>query len=212
MDNYEKTIIITGSGRGLGKEIAREACKREYYYYPFSRWNGVDLLELETIDNYFELIKDNPPLALVNNAGVFKSGGVIETNIKDFRTVIDTNLTGAFYCSKLFAKMCIKNNIPGKIINIASTAGLGARPNYSTYGCSKAGLINLSLSLSQELKSYGIKVYTVCPGAFNTDMRHELNPDDDFDNMMKPGEIAKFVMDLIETNNYLDNQIIEVKQ
>jgi 3-oxoacyl-[acyl-carrier protein] reductase len=207
----DKTLIITGSSRGLGKEIAKESSKRKWFYYPFSRWNGVDLLDLKTVDYYFDIIKDNPPLALVNNAGLFKSGGIIETDIDDFKNVIDTNLTGAWYCAKLYAKMCIKNNISGKIINICSTAGLGKRPNYSVYACSKAALINLSLSLSQELRDYGISVYTICPGAFDSDLRHELNPDDDFENMLKPDKVAKFVMDLIETDNFLDNQIIEVK-
>jgi 3-oxoacyl-[acyl-carrier protein] reductase len=160
--------------------------------------------------NLFSL-NEEFPIALINNAGIIKLGTIMELSYDDWMKQINTNLNGVFNCSKAYIENCIRCGfLRAKIINIASTAGLGARPGYSAYSASKAAVINFSLSISEELKQYGIKVYCVCPGAVDTSLRHKINPDDDFDNMMKPIEVGKFVCDLIDKGDYLDNQVLKV--
>ena len=213
-------IIVTGSSKGIGKAISSEWCKRgnENFYYAISRWNCFDVTDFvainQVINNFYdEDVKDGKfPLALVNNAAIIETGTILEIDYNSWVNQFNTNVHGVFNCAKSYIQLCISKKQPGKIINIASTAGLGARPGRSAYAATKAAIINFSLSLAEELKPYNIKVYCVCPGAVDTDMRHYIAPDDDFESMMKPGEIGKFVCDLIEDGKYLDNQILIVKK
>jgi NAD(P)-dependent dehydrogenase (short-subunit alcohol dehydrogenase family) len=219
------TIIITGSSRGIGAAIGKEWSKSgvknnaNYGYYGISKWNDLDVTNYKKIENYMTVLfydlkkhKRNLPIALINNAGIVKVGSIFETDINDWKYQFDVNVHGLFNCSKIYSKLCIKYKIPGKIINISSTAGLGARAGRAAYSASKAAVINFSLSMAEELKPYNIKVYCVCPGACDTDMRHYINPDDNFKSMMKPNEIGKFVIDLIVDGKFLDGQILEVKR
>lgn len=212
-ENNYKFIVVTGSGKGIGSAIAKEWCRRNKInvYYGMSKWSGYDIRDEKLIINYINDIKIKHVKALVNNAGVVFPSTVIDTEYEDWKEQIDVNLNGSFLMSKYYAKKCIENNIPGKIINICSTAGLGPRPGRAAYAASKAALINFSLSLSEELKDYAIKVYCVCPEAVNTYMRRKINPDDNFNDMLQPKDIAIFVNDLIEDGNRLDSQILKIK-
>lgn len=219
-------IIITGSSRGIGAAIAKKWCElgvknnANYGYYGLSKWNDLDVTNYEKIEKYltelFDNFKFNPvedmPIALINNAGIIKVGSIFETNIEDWKSQFDVNSHALFNCSKIYSQLCVKYKIPGKIINIASTAGLGARSGRAAYAATKAAVINFSLSMSEELKPYNIKVFCVCPGACDTDMRHYINPDDNFETMLKPTDIGKFVVDLIADGKYLDNQILTIKK
>lgn len=214
MNNF-KTIIITGSSRGLGQAIAKKACKHKYFYYGISRWNDVDISKKESIDDYLINIINNDndiefPCALINNAGICIPETVLEMKQENLNNQIAVNLLGVINCTQTYAQLCIKNKKPGKIINIASTAGLGPRPSRSIYAATKAAIINFSLSMSRELKSYNIKTYCVCPGAFDSQLRRTIAPDDDFENMMKADEVAEFIISLIEDGKYLDSQILTI--
>lgn len=215
MNQKFKEIIITGSSRGLGAEIGREASKRNYMYYGMSRFSDIDVGNYSQVKSYFDDLKlclfgyeDNCPIALINNAGICKVGSILEMECQDWNEQININLNSIFYCCKEYINLCRELNCKGKIINIASTAGTGARPGRAAYAASKAAVINFSLSLSEEIRDYGMKVYCIAPGAFDSQLRREIAPDDNFDEMLKPDEIAKFIMDIVEDGKFLDNQII----
>ncbi len=208
--NNPMKVIVTGSERGIGKEIARELCSRGHYYYGFSRWHDIDVSDYECIKEAFDGLADEPPEALINNAGIVELGSVLELTPEAWQRQFDVNLNGVFYCSKEYAR--IAKDRGGKIINIASTAGLGARPGRSAYSASKAAVINFSLSIAEELRPYGIKVYCIAPGACATDLRRQIAPDDDFRNMMQPEELAKFVVDIAEGGEMLDGQVIQARR
>lgn len=203
-------VIVTGSTRGIGKEIARELCKRGHYYYGFSKWNDIDISSYSSIKNAFDELEHRPPEALVNNAGIVEMGSILELTPGAWQRQINTNLNGVFYCCKEYAR--IAKDRGGKIINIASTAGLGPRPGRSAYAASKAAVINFSLSIAEELRPYGIKVYCIAPGAVATDLRKQIAPDEDFETIMQPGELAEFVVDIIEDGQMLDNQVIQARR
>jgi 3-oxoacyl-[acyl-carrier protein] reductase len=214
-----KTIIITGASQGLGSEIAKEACNKNYMYYSLSRFSDVDVGNYSHVQTYFNDMalslkgyEEDCPLALVNNAGICFTGNVLEMSEYQWLEQVNTNLTGVFYCSKEYIKLCKEYNFKGKIINIASTAGTGARPGRACYAATKAAVINFSLSLAEEMKNYGIKVYCICPGAFDSQLRRNIAPDDNFKDMLKPNEIAKFIIDIIDNGNFLDNQIIYTRK
>lgn len=213
--NKQVPIIISGTSRGLGAEIARKWClssndNEDNVYYGLSRWNDLDVVKFEEIQAYISSLAhdDNVPIALINNAGICIQGNIIDMKLEDLQKQFNVNYFGLVNATQAYIKLCLKYRFKGKIINIASTAGLGARPGRCGYSSSKAAVINFSLSLSRALKEYGIKVYTICPGAFDSDMRRSIAPDDDFEKMLKPDEIADFIIDLINNGKFLDNQII----
>ena len=207
-------IIITGSSRGIGAAIAKEWCYRskENLYYPISRWSDFDITNFKKFEEFIKNFDEYYPIALINNAAIAVQGSILETDMNIVKKQFNINFNAIVNTTKEYTKFCINKKIKGKIINIASTAGLGARPGRAIYAATKAALINFSLSMSEELKPYGIKIYIVCPGAVNTDMRHELEPDDDFKNMLQPHEVGKFICNLIESDNFLNGQILEVKK
>lgn len=219
----KESIIITGASRGIGERIS-ESWNRYHgnrsgeskLVFEISREHNFDVTNYENIEEamnyFFWYFEDNKHIALINNAGIIELGNILELSHESWKNQFDVNINGMFNCSKVYAKLCIEYSLEGKIINICSTAGLGARPGYSAYAASKAAAINFSLSLSKELKQYGIKVYCVCPGAVDTDMRHYINPDDDFKNMLQPIDVADFVIDLIDDGEYLDGQILQIKK
>lgn len=217
ISHARQSIIITGSSRGLGASIAKKASEENYFYYGISKWNDFDVSDISSLTDFFSNIQESKdvffPSALINNAGICIPGNILEFKQDHFSTQFGTNVLGILNCSQLYSQLCIKNKIPGKIINIASTAGISARPGRSIYAASKAAVINLSLSMSEELKDYKIKVYCLCPGAFESDLRRAIAPDDNFETMLKPKEISFFIMNKIikDDNNFLDNQIIYVR-
>ncbi|MFA5397749.1 MAG: SDR family NAD(P)-dependent oxidoreductase [Methanogenium sp.] len=200
-------IIITGSSRGIGNAISERCIKLGGRIY------GVTTKTDVRKSNCIDYILTDPYNidVLINNAGIIKVGNVSELTNYDWKKQFNVNVHGTFNCCKTYIKHCIERKIKGKIINIASTAGLGARPGRAAYAATKAAIINFSLSLSEELKDYGIKVYCVCPSAVDTDMRHYINPDDDFINMLKPADVADFVYNLIINGEKLDGQILTIK-
>lgn len=208
--NIIKTIAITGSSKGLGAAIAKEYCKNKYYYWGLSRWNEIDVRNYMEIEKYLKGIECCPEI-FCNNAAVCIPGNIFQQDIFQAEEQIRTNFLGVYYCCKIYVQLCQQYGIKGKIVNIASTAGTGSRPGRSIYAATKAALINFSLSLSEELKDYGIKVYIICPAAFDSDMRRVIEPDDDFENMMKPDEVAQQIYKIVD-NDYLDGQVIYIKK
>jgi 3-oxoacyl-[acyl-carrier protein] reductase len=187
-----KTIAITGSSSGLGAAIA----KKFKFVYNISRTNNLDVTNYNSIKEYFKYL--NPfPETLINNAAIVIPGSILELNQCDWLKQINTNLNGVFNCSQIYAKECIRRNLKGKIINVASTAAKGARPGYSAYAATKSAIVSFSQSIREELKKYGIDVYCISPAAFNSNLRKTLYPDDDFVNMLQPEKVAEYVYKII---------------
>jgi len=144
------------------------------------------------------------PEALVNCAGIIEPQLIKDMDLGQWRQMIDTNLNGALYCIKEFLKYS-----DGPIVNISSTAGTRPSPMWSGYGTSKAGLINLSLTLAEELKPQ--KVYTVVPGRCATALRRKIAPNEDQTTIMQPSEVADFVDYLLREKPPLKG-VIEVSR
>src|SRR5215213_3705631 len=82
---------------------------------------------------------------------------------------------------------------PAKIVNIASTAGITARPGWVAYAASKAAVVSLSQTLSEELAGTGIKVYSISPGRTATELRRKLAPEEDPTSIMQPDAVADVI-------------------
>lgn len=110
---------------------------------------------------------------LVNNAGITRDGLLMRMSDEDFAAVVNTNLTGAFNCSRTVAKAMLKKR-RGRIINISSVSGLTGNAGQANYSASKAGIIGLTKAVARELASRGITVNAVAPGFIETDMANAL--------------------------------------
>ena len=192
-----KCAIITGSSRGIGKEIAINLAKNGCNIYLISRsiddleivkneilsnYNvkvnaiSLDISDFEDVNKTFESIisKESSIDILVNNAGITKDNLIMRMSSKDWKKVIDINLNGYFNCSKSIIKQMIKQK-NGKIINISSIIGQKGNSGQSNYAASKAGIIGLTKSLAKEVGSRNINVNAIAPGYIETDMTDSLN-------------------------------------
>lgn len=109
---------------------------------------------------------------LVNNAATRSHKPVLELSEQEWRSVIDTNLTGAFFCCKAVGPVMIRQG-GGRIINVSSRAGIRGRADISAYCASKGGLNQLTLALAMEWAPHNILVNAVAPGILLTDRSYK---------------------------------------
>ena len=149
--------------------------------------------------------------ALINCAGYVEPEGVFSTTLENWEKTITINLTGTFLCCK-YASLLMKQN-GGKIINIASTAGLTPRPGWSAYAAAKSGVINFSSAVAEELAAYDIKIFVICPGRTATPLRKILAPTEDPKSIMQPDTVADtIVFCLTDAANPIEGQPILVRE
>jgi 3-oxoacyl-[acyl-carrier protein] reductase len=194
-----KVALVTGAGRGIGREIALTlagAGATVIVNYNGSKQSADEVVG-EIINNggKAEAIQCNVSdfnacaeftkdvLArykrvdiLVNNAGVTRDNLIMRMTEEDFDTVLDTNLKGAFNMIKHLSRSFIKQKF-GKIINISSVSGVIGNAGQANYSASKAGVIGLTKSVAREFASRGINVNAVAPGFIDTDMTKNMTDD-----------------------------------
>lgn len=191
-----KNAIVTGSSRGIGRSIALELARRGANVainYAGSEAKAEEVVqEVKALGvDAFKVQADVADEAavkammkevvttfgsidiLVNNAGVTRDGLLMRMKEADFDDVINTNLKGAFLCTKAVTRQMMKQR-SGEIINIASIVGVNGNPGQANYVAAKAGLIGLTKSTAKELASRNIHVNAVAPGFITTDMTDEL--------------------------------------
>jgi 3-oxoacyl-[acyl-carrier protein] reductase len=132
---------------------------------------------------------------LINNAGVGGFGGPLHELPPDaWDRILNTNLRGVYYCIRALAPLMIGAR-SGHIVNISSIAGKNALPNGAAYAASKWGLNGLTYSVAEELRSYNIRVATVCPGSTHTDLSPHAGKDPS--RMLQPDDVAHVVAMLV---------------
>ncbi len=189
-----KTVLVTGSTRGIGKAIAVEFAKRGANVIITGRNKGTAEIVAENIKNEFgveaygcklDFAEDVPQQwkeiekvagnvdILVNNAGLTRDTLFIRMKDEDWEEVINANLTGTFKITKLVVKGMMKKKW-GRIINISSVVGFTGNAGQVNYATTKAGLIGFTKSLAKELASRNITVNAVAPGFIETDMTEKI--------------------------------------
>ncbi len=188
MDIINMVCLITGSSRGLGKELAlyfgrkghRIAvhCKESMTEAENVASQVGEYIVLQADVRIYKDIKAAVDKVierwgridvLVNNAGVTKESLLIKTSEQDFDDVINTNLKGPFNLIRAVGRHMMKQR-SGHIINISSYAGVKGKEGLTAYSTSKAGLIGLTKTAARELSRYNIMVNAVLPGFMLTDM------------------------------------------
>ncbi|MDY6222239.1 MAG: 3-oxoacyl-[acyl-carrier-protein] reductase [Candidatus Alectryocaccobium sp.] len=238
MEN-KKLALITGAAGGIGCAIARKL-KDDGFDLALHARNLKP--ELEALKNELEddgcrvqivlgdissfedckrmideILAENGSVdVLVNNAGMTRDKLVMMMKAEDFTDVIDTNLNGTFYLSKLVSKSMMKKRA-GRIINMSSVVGIHGNAGQANYAASKAGIIGLTKSFAKEFASRNILVNAIAPGFIvspMTDMlsekvKEEIKADIPLAELGRAEDVAELVSFLAgDSSRYITGQVI----
>jgi short-subunit dehydrogenase len=136
-----------------------------------ARSYGVDVSSYEQMESFFDWVTDQigGVDVLVNNAGVLRTGGVLDTSIEDFRAIFAVNYWGVIYGTKLFLPKMLERG-SGAIVNIASASGVVGYAPLAAYSSTKFAVVGFSAALRAEVAGRGVQVCTVCPGLVRTNI------------------------------------------
>jgi 3-oxoacyl-[acyl-carrier protein] reductase len=236
-----KNALVTGSSRGIGRAIALGLAKKGVNIAV--NYAGNEVKAAEVVDEIKSLgaqaIKIQANVAdegdvkemvkevitsfgnldiLVNNAGITRDNLLMRMKVEEFDQVIETNLKGAFLCTKAVTRQMMKQR-DGRIINISSIVGVSGNPGQANYVAAKAGLIGLTKSTAKELASRNILVNAIAPGFITTEMTDVLTKEQKgailgsipLAKLGEPEDIANIVCFLASNDaNYITGQTIHV--
>ncbi len=186
-----KTIFITGGSRGIGEAVVRMAAGKYNVAFTYntskdkalslqkeldSRFGGVlaiecDVTNPDSVSSAIDTAKKRFGKidVLVNDAGIAKSGLVIDTSLDDFKRIFDVNVNGTFNVTKVVLPDMLSKG-QGSIVNVSSVWGEKGASMEVAYSASKAAIIGFTKALAKEVAPMGVRVNAVAPGAVDTDM------------------------------------------
>lgn len=227
MNLQGKIAIVTGASSGIGAEFSKILIEGGATVYGLARniekLNNVkahigdqfipvkmDITKYDDVEKWVESTFDDAhqPDVLVNNAGLGYFADVDELSMDQWHTMLDVNLSGVFYLTRLITPLMKQNDAVCHIVNIASVAGLMGNPKISGYNATKFGLRGFSESLFKELRFDGIKVSCFFPGSIATNFFDSIDAVKTHPNMMQPIDVANTLKYVLETSdNFLINEI-----
>jgi 3-oxoacyl-[acyl-carrier protein] reductase len=195
----DKKVLITGSSRGIGAEIAKKMAalgaeviinyanseaRAEKVKAEIEAAGGRAHLIQADVSNFDEaagLVKKAYKKmgglnVLVNNAGITRDKLILRMKEEDWDQVLDINLKGVFNCTKNAVRYLLKAD-NAKLINISSVVGVNGNAGQVNYSAAKAGIIGFTKTMAKELSSKGVCSNAVAPGFIDTEMTDELNED-----------------------------------
>jgi 3-oxoacyl-[acyl-carrier protein] reductase len=238
-NSQRNTAIVTGSGRGIGKETAILLAEHVANLVVCSRTESeIDAVvkEIEETNSKVSVlgvkcdVSISPQVnslvksavnefgretiaILVNNAGVAFDKGLVDTSEDEWDQTMDTNLKGAFLFTKAVLPHMIARN-SGAIVNVNSGAGKSGFSNLSSYCASKFGLVGLAESLKLEVAAYHIRVLTIFLGQVATKMWQDYDYsyyEKNKNKMLSPQKVASKIVEMIfDDNNYKNGDSVEM--
>ncbi len=233
----QKVAVVTGGSRGIGRACVVALAEAGYDVAFSFASNKAAASEVEESIRFFgrqplsiQVNSGNPLEAqmlidqtisqwgridvLINNAGITKDTLLVRMSDEDWQRVIDTNLSGVFYTARAAAKVMMKQR-SGCIVNMTSISGIYGNAGQTNYSASKAGLIGFTKSLAKELGSRNVTVNAIAPGFISTDMTNHLPVEKILEHVPlgrlgSPEDIAKAVLFLVTSGDYITGQVIQV--
>ncbi|UVI30120.1 3-ketoacyl-ACP reductase [Paenibacillus spongiae] len=217
MELKNKTAIITGAGKGIGKTTAIALAKEGVHLGLLARSSAdLEALQSELSGNYGVNVyyaaadvskKEDVDTAirtlaaklgsidiLINNAGVAHFGTLVDMEPRQWEQIIQTNLMGTYYVTRAALPTMIEQN-SGSIINIASTAGERGFARGSAYCASKFGVLGLTEAVLQEVRKFNIRVTALTPSTVNTELAVNAGLTvSDEDRMMQPEDVSELIL------------------
>jgi 3-oxoacyl-[acyl-carrier protein] reductase len=240
----KKVVLVTGSSRGMGAAIleafaaAGATCVLNYFEDPdgqnrrdaeqtAQRLRGhkvpvhvfeADVSKYESVERLMKRVADEAGGldVLVNNAGIIRDRTIKKMTADDWNAVLGTNLDGVFHCCKLGAEVLRDG---GRIVNVASIAGLVGFHGQANYSAAKAGVIAITRVLAKELARRGVTVNAVAPGIIQTPMVSAIRPEvlAEYEKQIpvgrigRPEDVANVVLFLAsEETGYVTGQTVPV--
>lgn len=238
-----KTVIVTGTAKGIGKKMVEQfaangasvfalarsmTSKHKDFCKELEKHSGMNIIpiyfDMTDYDAMKEAVKEirfyrRTIDGLVNNAGILPIGTLMQmTPFNVLRDTMETNFFAPYTFSKYIIKLMLRNH-KGSIVNIASIAGIDASEGDSSYGASKAALVNMTKCIAKEMGGFGIRANAVCPGLTETDMiatmrkenyevEREATPLNKFAQPEDIANVATFL--LSDLSSYITGQTIRV--
>jgi len=225
----DRTVLVTGGNRGIGRAIAEEFVSLGYRVAVTVRSGEgpagtlsvkADVTDSESIDSAIAEVEEKlgPIEILVANAGITKDTLLMRMTDEEFEDVINTNLTGVFRVLKRATKGMIKARF-GRVILIGSVVGLLGSAGQVNYSSAKSALVGMARSVTRELGARGITANVIAPGFIDTDMTAELPEEQQAEYKKRipagrfaaPSEVAKAVAWLASDDAaYISGAVIPV--
>ncbi len=208
----DKTIVITGASRGLGKALAGRFASEGANLALCSRSEGLlrevasslegegrtilalpcDISNSVQVKDFAAAVLDRFGTVdgLINNAGILGSRGpLVDQDLSEWDEVIQVNLHGSFFMTKFFLPAMMRKG-SGFIINVSSAVGRAGRKEWGAYAVTKFGIEGLTQVLAEEVRKFNIRVNAVNPGPLATDMRKAAYPSEDQSILRTPDQIT----------------------
>jgi short-subunit dehydrogenase len=211
-------VLLTGATSGIGKHTAMALAQAGYPLALVARsedklqqicaeiealhiqgavaaYVSQDLTELTSLESMIEKIeKDRGSIGvLINNAGMGYIKPLLETPIQEWQQVLDLNLTAIFALTQSVVRRMVERR-EGLVVNLCSIAAQRTFPNWGAYSASKFALLALSRTLAQEVRSSGVRVTALCPGAVDTPLWDSLDAGFDRTQMLSPETVAQWIV------------------
>lgn len=229
----ERTALVTGAGRGIGRAIAIAFAEQGCDLALAARSKGevaetarmvralgrhaievqCDVSCPEDVARMVNIALEGLGLIdiLVNNAGYACFKPFVELTLEEWRRTLDVNLTGAFLCTQAVLPSMMARR-EGRIINVSSVSGLKPIAEQSAYCASKHGLNGLTTTLALELRAHGIAVHAICPGGVDTQFSRDAMPHRDKSGWLLPEDVAHAALYLASLSPRAATDIIHVRR
>ncbi len=237
----DKYAIVTGASRGIGRAIvlmlAQQGCHVAFNYHKSQdqaeqleseartfgvqcQGSCVDIKDFQAVKQWIETVKScfGGLDILINNAGITRDKALMLMGPKDWQDVIDTNLNGMFYATRLCITTFLKQK-SGCVVNISSISGKIGLARQTNYSASKGAMDAFTKALAKEVAAYHVRVNAVAPGYIHTDILEQL-PNETRESLAQkiplgrlgsPEEVAFCVQFLLSDQaQYMTGQIIQM--